>query len=85
MGFWDFIKELLRAVIAAWWHRITEGGSAGPETEPKYAVEYPPEYTRNYFQNGMTNYCWTPLYKGPMNHLYHDGDRFKYRPSKYDI
>ena len=82
MGFWDFIKQLVHAVIAAWWNKITEDATKRPETGPEYVVDYPPEYIREYFGNVFTDYRWNPSYKHPVNHLYDNEERFKYRSSK---
>ena len=80
MGFWDFVKGLLRVAVAAWWNKVTEGGIPG--TEPNYVVEYPEEYTKEYFQNGFSDYRWNPTYKAPLNNLYDNNERFKYRSPK---
>jgi len=79
MGLWDLFKQLARLVVAAWWAKVTENYSPRPETH-KYTTEYPKEYSSDYFQNGFSNYSFTPDPANLENNLY--DNRFKYRKQK---
>ena len=85
MGLWEFVKELFRLALFAWWNKVTENYGTRPPAQLKYVVDYLQEYTRDYFQDGFTDYLWNPIDKAPRNHLYDDKERFKYLPAKeYD-
>ena len=73
MGLWDFIKQVLRFAVAAWWAKITEKHGHSPSNNSaKYSLEYPEKYTKEYFTNGFQDYRWNPDYIRPINNLYDD-------------
>lgn len=82
MGFWNFIKELLKLWLFSLWRQFTEGQKQGPN-EHKYIVEYPKEYTQEYFQNGFSNYRWNPIYKTHINNLYNNENHIYRRRQGY--
>jgi hypothetical protein len=85
MNLWNFIKQLVRLAFAAWWNKVTENY---PEIDsldaPKYDIESPEKYTRNYFTNDLTDHTWAPEYKQPINHLY-DNDNSIYEKRKISL
>ena len=82
MGLWDLVRQLFQFAVAAWWNKVTDEYTK-PPPKPNYAIEYPEEYTRDYFRNGLSSYRWNPEYLTPQNHLYNSTGRFDHRKDKY--
>ena len=76
MGFWDFVEDVFRTMIAAIAAILTAQQRAEPEppSAPAHSVTYPEEYVRDHFYDRMNNY-WHPAYKTPVNNLYHNEGR----------
>ena len=82
MGFWDFLEDVFRMILAAIVSIITSQHKtkAHPESPsaPAYSVTYPEEYVRNHFIDRMNNY-WHPQYRKPINNLYDNAGRIYHR------